>query len=580
MPHETDILATITAAVVAAAIGGHLAALLRMPPVLGFLLAGVAVGPFTPGPTADFGIANQLAEFGIILLMFGVGIHFSLKDLRAIMGIVLPAATTQVIVMAVLLAGLLSLWGWSLGEGLMMGLAISIASTVIVVHSFDRRGERDSLHGRVAIGWLVIEDLITVLVLILVPLLAASGGDRSFIAISETVGWGMLKVALLSVGLIVIGMRVVPRLLLLTARLNSRELRLVTVLALALGIAYGAAVFFDVSFALGAFLAGLVVSEADISHQAAADALPLQDAFAALFFVSVGMLLDPAFLLQEPVLVLVVVLVIMIAKPVITQLLLTALHFPERPGLLISASRAQIGEFSFILASLALAEGIFDEDQVSLVLAGSIISILLNPLMFTGAERLAQQVPTRLRIRLPFKPFRVESAPETRLSGHAVILGGGRVGGLIVSELRQLDVPIMVVDYHRDVIDLIRASGIPAVYGDAANPLLMEYLDLRDARVLIVAISDEIAARLVVERARRIAPELPIVVRTHTDHERAYFKSLMNAEAVMGERELAVEMTSFALQQFGVSQEQLEEVRQDLRSRSEEDRAISPMLNL
>ena len=580
MPHETDILATITAAVVAAAIGGHLAALLRMPPVLGFLLAGVAVGPYAPGPTADSSIANQLAEFGIILLMFGVGIHFSLKDLRAILRIVLPAATTQVIVMAVLVAALLSLWDWSLGEGLMMGLAISIASTVIVVHAFDRRGERDSLHGRVAIGWLVIEDLITVLVLILVPLLAATGSDRSFMTIAETVSWGMAKVALLSVGLIVIGMRVVPRLLVLTARLNSRELRLVTVLGLALGIAYGAATIFDVSFALGAFLAGLVVSEADISHQAAADALPLQDAFAALFFVSVGMLFDPGFLLEEPLLVVIVVLIILVAKPVLTQLLLTILHFPERPGLLISASRAQIGEFSFILASLALAEGIFDEDQVSLVLAGSIISILLNPLMFAGVEQVARQVPTRLRIRLPFNAFRVEAPPETHLTGHAVVLGGGRVGGLIVSELRQLDVPIMIVDYHRDVIEAMRAAGVPSVYGDAANPLLMEYLDLRDARVLIVAISDEIAARLVVERARRIAPALPIVVRTHSDNERAYFKALLNAEAVMGERELAVEMTSFALRQFGVSQEQLEEVRQDLRSRSEENRAISRMLDL
>lgn len=237
MPHETDILATLTAAVVAAAIAGHIAAMLRMPPILGFLLAGVAVGPFTPGPIADSAIANQLAEFGIILLMFGVGIHFSLKDLRAILRIVLPAATAGVVILGLLVAGLLSLWGWSFGTGLLMGIAISIASTVIVVHTFDRRGELDSLHGRVAVGWLVIEDLLTVLVLILVPLLAIEGDGRSLMTIGEAVGIGIAKVALLSIGLIVIGMRVVPRLLLLTSRLNSRELRLLTVLALALGIA-------------------------------------------------------------------------------------------------------------------------------------------------------------------------------------------------------------------------------------------------------------------------------------------------------------------------------------------------------
>ncbi len=580
MPHETDIIATLAAAVVAAAIAGHIAALLRMPPILGFLLAGVAVGPFTPGPIADTGIANQLAEFGIILLMFGVGIHFSLKDLRAILRIVLPAATAQVILMGFLVAGLLSLWGWSLGTGLLMGIAISIASTVIVVHAFDRRGELDSLHGRVAVGWLVIEDLLTVLVLILVPLLAADDGGRSLMTILEAVGIGIAEVVALSVGLLVIGMRVVPRLLLLTARLNSRELRLVTVLALALGIAYGAAELFDVSFALGAFLAGLVVSEADISHQAAADALPLQDAFAALFFVSVGMLFDPAFLLDEPVLVIVVVLLIVLAKPLVTQLLLSALHFPDRPGLLISASRAQIGEFSFILASVGLAEGIFNDDQVSLILAGSIISILLNPLMFSGVGRVANHIPMPLPVRLPFRPFHIEPAPQSEMRGHAIVLGGGRVGALIIAELRHLDIPVIVVDFHRDVVEALRASGISSIYSDVANPQLMRHLDLPHARVLVVAISDEIAARLFVERVREITPDLPIVVRTHTETERAHLDALPYTEAVMGERELAIEMTSYALRQFGLSSDELEEVEEELRHLEEDETTIASLADV
>ena len=571
MPHETEIIATLTAAVVAAAIGGHLAALLRMPPILGFLLAGVAVGPFTPGPTADFDIANQLAEFGIILLMFGVGIHFSLKDLRAILRVVLPAATAQVIILAVLVAGLLSFWGWGLGPGLLMGVAISIASTVIVVHAFDRRGELDSLHGRVAVGWLVVEDLLTVLVLILVPLLAAGDGGKSLTSIAEAVGLGIAEVALLSVGLVVIGMRIVPRLLLLTARLNSRELRLMTVLALALGIAYGAGTIFHVSFALGAFLAGLVVSEADISHQAAADALPLQDAFAALFFVSVGMLFDPGFLLEEPVLVIVVVMLIVLAKPLVTQLLLTVLHFPERPGLLISASRAQIGEFSFILATVGLAEGIFDDSQVSLILAGSIISILLNPLMFSGAARTARYLRGPLPIRLPFRPFHIEPPAEMGLRGHAVVLGGGRVGALIIAELRQLDIPMIVVDFHRDVVDALRASGVPSIYGDAANPQLMRHLDLPHARVVVVAISDELAARLFVERAREMMPELPIVVRTHNEAERSHLDAFPFTEAIMGERELAIEMASYALRQFGLPLADVDAVAQEFRHLPEEE---------
>ncbi len=578
MPHETDIIATLAVAVVAGAIGGHIAAFLRMPPILGFLLAGVAVGPFTPGPTADSSVAAQLAEFGIILLMFGVGIHFSLRDLLSVLRIVLPASLSGTVIITVLVAGLMSIAGWGLGTGLLMGLAVSIASTVIVVHAFERRGELDSLHGRVAVGWLVMEDLLTVLVLILVPLLATSAGDQSMLTIGEALGLGILKVVLLSVGMIVIGARVVPQLLLMTARLNSRELRLVTVLALALGIGYGAALFFDVSFALGAFLAGLVVSEAEVSHQAAADALPLQDAFAVLFFVSVGMLFDPRFLIEEPLLVIAIVLLIVIVKPVVTQVLLSALHFPDRPGLLISASRAQIGEFSFILGTLGLAEGIFNDDQANLILAGAIISILLSPLMFASASRISMRVTGPLPLRLPIRPFHIEPVLKEGLSGHVIIIGGGRVGSLIIQEMLELEIPVLVVDYHREIIENLRASGVPAIYGDAANPLLLRYLDIEHARVFVIAIADEIAARLSVERVHGIRPDLPLVVRTHTEHERAYLDNLPYTEAVMAERELAVEMTSFALRQFGLSLGDLDAVEQDLRSRTEEETVIAAII--
>src|SRR5690606_2980705 len=437
---------------------------------------------------------------------------------------------------------------------------------------FDQRGERDSLHGRVAIGWLVIEDLLTVFILILVPLLASQGvGNSSAEEIGEAVGVGMAQVVTFSAGMMLIGNRVAPQLLLLTARLNSRELRLVTVLALALGVGYGASTLFDVSYALGAFLAGLVVSEAEISHQAAADALPLQDAFAALFFVSVGMLFDPRFLLEEPVLVAVVVLLIVVAKPVITQLLLSALRFPDRPGLLISASRAQIGEFSFILGSIGMAEGLINDGQMSLILAGSIISIVLSPLIFNSAGRISMRITGGLSLRLPGREFTLEPAPHSALHEHAVILGGGRVGGLIITEMLELEIPVIVADYRRDVIDRLRAAGVPVIYGDVANPQLLRHLHLECARVLVVAISDELAARLAVERARQIRPDLPIVVRTHTEHERLYLDNLPYTEAVMGEREMAVEMASFALRQFGLSLGELDAVEQDMRSRSSDE---------
>lgn len=568
----------------AAAIMGHLVTLVRLPPIVGFLVAGVIIGPATPGPIADLEIAGQLAELGVILLMFGVGIHFSVRDLLDVQSIALPGACIQ----AALMTGIVILatrgLGWSLGSGLLVGLALAIASTVIVVHSLTERNEINTLHGRIAVGWLIVEDLITVFVLVLVPAISGAGNDGGISELSIAILLTLGKIALLSVVMIVVGTRIVPRLLIFSARTGSRELFLLTTLAIALGIAYISATVFDVSLALGAFLAGLVVSEADLSHQAAADALPFQDAFAVLFFVSVGMLLEPEYILEEPVLTIFAVVLIVAVKPLLTWILLVILRFPSGPGLTIAASRAQIGEFSFILASLGLSVGVLDNDHVNLILVGSIISILISPYAFNVSEFLQHWLQARpeliQRIDRP-EPLHltgVDGEEEPQFRRHAVLMGYGRVGSVIGEALRRRGFSLVVVEQNRRIVDELREQGIPVINGDASNPLLLEQLNLPRARVLIVALSDPIAARLAVERARKLAPNLPIVVRTHSEAERHYYNQLGNGEAVIGERELAIEMARFALHRFGVPTLEIQAILRGIRFREEEEEETTPRI--
>jgi len=384
MPHDTALIATMSVALSLAFVGGFVATRLGLPAIVGYLLAGVAVGPFTPGFVADSHIAPQLAEIGIILLMFGVGIHFSMRDLLAVRSVAIPGAIGQIVAATAVAVGLTTWWGWGLPAGLVLGLAISVASTVVLLRALAEGDLLDTTHGKIAIGWLIVEDLLTVLALVLLPLLAtgSDGASPSSLDLLTLLALTLGKVALLVGVMLFFGARVVPWLLIQVSRTGSRELFILAVLAVAFGIAFGSAVLFGVSLALGAFLAGLVVGESDLSHQAAEDALPLRDAFAVLFFVSVGMLFDPSILLASPGRVLAVVAIIVLAKPVISFLLVVGLRRPARTGLIVGAGRAQIGEFSFILAELGRSLGMLPDEGYSLVLAGALISITVNPLLF------------------------------------------------------------------------------------------------------------------------------------------------------------------------------------------------------
>ena len=562
MQHHTELIATIAAGLGLAFVFGMLAVRLRLPAIVGYLLAGVAVGPHSPGFVADLGLAQQLSEIGVVLLMFGVGIHFSLDDLLSVRRIALPGAAVQIAAATLLGAGASHLWGWSWGSGIVFGLCLSVASTVVLLRALEDRGLLDSADGRIAVGWLVVEDLFTVLVLVLLPALSVplggrplAGADPGEAGLVGTVAITLGKVTAFVVLMIVVGRRAVPWLLERVARLGSRELFTLSVLAVALGIAVGASVLFGVSFALGAFFAGMVVNGSDLSHEAAADALPLQDAFSVLFFVAVGMLFDPAILMQRPLEVLAVVLIIVIGKSLGALGIVLLFRYPLHTALVISASLAQIGEFSFILAALGLSLGLLPVEGQSLIVAGALLTISLNPLAFEAASRLSRWIGNRPRLLAalergtPDQP--VAAVDDRSLRGHAILVGYGRVGSTIGEALAQAGVPYVVIEQSRVLFESLRDRGVPAVYGNASRSTVLELAHPERARLIIVTAPDPFQARAVVDQARRMQPGIASVVRTHSEEERAYLQKAGVGLAVMGERELARTMARYALESVG-----------------------------
>jgi len=566
VPHETALIATIAAGIALAFILGFAVTRIGLPPLVGYLLAGVIVGPFTPGFVADTGLAGQLAEIGVILLMFGVGIHFSVDDLLAVRKIALPGAVVQITVATVLGALVAYLWGWSWGSGIVFGLCLSVASTVVLLRAMEDRGMMDSVDGRIAVGWLIVEDLATVLVLVLLPALAGALGGN---ALEETSGEGgagvamaifitIAKVSAFIVLMFVVGRRAVPWLLERVAATGSRELFSLAVLAVALGIAVGAAALFGVSFALGAFFAGMVVNGSDLSHEAAADALPLQDAFSVLFFVAVGMLFDPAILIRQPLEVLSVVLIIMIGKSLGAFIIVLVFRYSLRTALTISASLAQIGEFSFILAALALTLGLLPSEGQGLIVAGALLSISLNPLAFVAADRLNTWASrhSRLLSALERPASDVDeppAEPATELRDHAVVVGYGRVGSAIGEILSEHGIRYVAIEEDRSAVQALRSRGVVAIPGDASRPAVLERANVKEARLLIVTAPDPYKARAVIKVARLSNPEIDTVVRTHSDREREYLEGLDVGNAVMGEREVARTMGRYALRRFGIT---------------------------
>jgi CPA2 family monovalent cation:H+ antiporter-2 len=570
VPHDVPLITTIAAALGLALIMGFVAARLKLPALVGYLIAGIIIGPATPGFVADIELSNQLAEIGVMLLMFGVGLHFSLDDLLAVRRIALPGAIVQIAVATLLGIGVTALWGWSLAAGIVFGLALSVASTVVLLRALESRGVLESVNGRIAVGWLVVEDLVMVLVLVLLPpfsvwlggnspLPAEGAGNQSLLI---TLVFALGRVSVFIALMLVVGRRLFPWLLWKIARTGSRELFTLCVIAAAVGIAYGSAELFGVSFALGAFFAGMVMRESPLSYRAAEESLPLRDAFSVLFFVSVGMLFDPQVLISEPIHVIVVVAIIVFGKSLAAFFLVLLFRYPLNTALTVSAGLAQIGEFSFILASLGVSLGLLPTEGQSLILAGAILSIALNPLVFHAID--PAQVWIRARSKLaqtlerPDDPLAVlpMTVDLNRLTGQVVLVGYGRVGRRIGEALTVNGISFVVAEENREIVEKLRERGVPAVSGDASEPTVLIQAHVHRARMLVIATPDTLDVRRMIEIARTVNPRIETVVRTHSEEEAVLLEKENAGKVFLGEHELALAMTRYVLERYVAGNDQ------------------------
>ena len=563
MPHNIDLITTVAASLGLALILGLMASRLKMPPIVGYLLAGFVIGPATPGFVADVGLARQLAEIGVMLLMFGVGLEFSLDDLLAVRKIAVPGAIAQMLAATGLGVGLALLWGWAPGEAAVFGLALSVASTVVVLRALEAGGMLNAINGRIAVGWLIVEDIVMILVLVLLPPLAgALGGNAGQSAAPGELGMNLLitlgKALAFVAFMIVAGRRLLPRLLLLVARTGSRELFTLCVISTAVGVAYGASALFDVSFALGAFFAGMMMRESELSHRAAEESLPLRDAFAVLFFVSVGMLFDPLILIEQPVKLLGILGIVMIGTPLVSMALVIAFRYPLNTALTVGASLAQIGEFSFILAALGVSLGLLPAQAQSLIVAAAILSIAANPLVFAAMRPVHAWIRARSHLarRLERSGDPLAELPmstgEKYLSGQVVLVGYGRVGRRIARALAKHRVPFVVAEQHRERVEQLRKQGIPAVSGDASEPAVLIQAHIAKAGMLVIATPDTVTLRRMAEIARTLNPQIEIVVRTHDEEEAQLLAKQRVGKVYFGERELALAMTRHVLARRGI----------------------------
>jgi monovalent cation:H+ antiporter-2, CPA2 family len=557
MSHSITLITTLAAGFGLALILGFIAARLGLPALVGYLLAGVAIGPGTPGFVADSEIAAQLAEVGVMLLMFGVGLHFSIKDLLDVRKVALPGAVVQIAVATAMGAGLATWWGWPPGSAFVFGLSLSVASTVVLLKALESRGILDSANGRIAVGWLVVEDLAMVLVLVLLPAVAPAIGGNAAPASSR----GMIASLLITfaqVGgfiafMLIVGRRLFPWILWHVAKTGSRELFTLSVVAAAVGIAYGSAMLFGVSFALGAFFAGMVLRESEFSQRAATETLPLQDAFAVLFFVSVGMLFDPVVLVEQPLAVVGAVVVILLGKSLAAVALVLALRYPARTALLVAASLAQIGEFSFILAGLGRSLGLLTQQAQSLIVAAALISIALNPIVFSLFDSLQKWLGSRHLLAGRAEPAANEFSelpPSTDakfLSDQVVLVGWGRVGKSIAEALTREGIPYVVAEENREFVQTLRSRGIPAVWGDATEPETLIQSHIARARALVIATPETVFARKMAAVARQLNPGIQVVVRSHNAQEAELLEQDGAGTVFVGEVELAKSMTQHVL---------------------------------
>ncbi|MBX3442333.1 MAG: cation:proton antiporter [Planctomyces sp.] len=570
MHDHLEILLTLTAGLTGALVLGYITQMLRLSPIVGYLLAGMVIGPRSPGFVADQDAANQFAEVGVILLMFGVGLHFHLRDLLAVRRIAVPGAVGQIAVATLLGALAMVASGRTWGAGLVVGVSISVASTVVLIRVLS---DNDVLHtnqGHIAVGWLIVEDLFTVFVLVLLPALATlkPGEGEGMVGLAGTLALAVFRVGLLVLLVLGAGRKAIPWVLSKVARTRNRELFTLTVLALALAIAVGSSFAFGVSMALGAFLAGMVVGQSEVSHQAAADALPMRDAFAVLFFVSVGMLFDPTAVWQSPVLFLGLLSVVLVAKPLAAFVIVWALGYSFSAALTVSVALAQIGEFSFIVAQLAKAHRIVGATEESLLVACAIVSITLNPLLFRGIipvqNWLRQQRPkwwkalnrrseARLRVEETAAPLPDPEEDEQR----AIILGYGPVGRTAAAILRDFGIRPVVIDLNVDTVRTLRAGGELAIYGDASQRQILHDAGIESARYLLITFPDLSGQTTVVINAREMNPELRIFIRARYLAARAWLDEIGVTEATFEEAEAAIGLASLLLKEVGASEDRI-----------------------
>ena len=562
MPHDVDLIILLAVGFGMALIFGYIAARLRLPPLIGYLVAGIIISPNTPGIVADIHLANQLAELGVMFLMFGVGMHFSLNDLLLVRRIALPGAILQIAVATLLGVAVSMFWGWSFGSALIFGLSLSCASTVVLLKALSDRGLLDSVNGKIAVGWLLVEDLVMVLVLVLLPAIAILLGGHPLAGTDTsqniwiTIGLTLLKVTGFIAFMLIIGKRLIPKIMQLVARLGSRELFTLTVVAAAVSIAYGSYAIFGVSMALGAFFAGMVVKESDFSHRAEEETLSLREIFAILFFVSVGMLFDPKILIEQPLHILAVVAIIMIGKTLAAMALVLFFRYPINTALTVGASLAQIGEFSFILATLGLSLGLLTPDAQNLILAGALFSITLNSFVFSAIEPAQRWIRERSHLArllersgdpLAMLPDEVDQA---YLRDQVVIIGYGGVGRRISENLMQQNIKVVIAEENREIVEKLRAQGMAAVSGEATEPYVLIQAHIQHARLLVISPMDILDIHRIVDIAKQLNPEIQVLICAESKEEAAVIRDENIGEVFYAKEEMAKNMSHHILNQI------------------------------
>lgn len=560
MPHDVDLIILLAVGFGVALIFGYIAARLRLPPLIGYLIAGIIISPNTPGIEADIHLANQLAELGVMFLMFGVGMHFSLKDLLLVRRIALPGAILQIAVATLLGIGVSMLWGWSFGSALVFGLSLSCASTVVLLKALGDRGLLDSVNGKIAVGWLLVEDLVMVLVLVLLPATAVLLGGKAPAGadgnIWLTLGITLLKVIGFIAFMLIVGKRVVPIIMQFVARLGSRELFTLTVVAAAVSIAYGSYAIFGVSMALGAFFAGMVVKESDFSHRAEEETLPLREIFSILFFVSVGMLFDPHILVESPLHILAVIAIIMVGMTLAAMALVLFFRYPINTALTVGASLAQIGEFSFILATLGVSLGLLSLEAQNLILAGALFSITLNSFIFSAIEPVQRWIRERSHLArllersgdpLAMLPDEVDQA---YLRDQVVIVGYGGVGRRITENLINENIKVVIAEENREIVEKLRNANIAAVSGVATEPSVLIQAHIMHARLLVISPMDILDIHRIVAIAKQLNPQIQVLICAESKEEAAVIRDENIGEVFYAKEEMAKNMSHHILSQI------------------------------